>query len=194
MNNNYIRIPLPKFTIFFCKICDFVSAIKVHSNFLLKELRFINSIEYFNEYFQKDIYNGESKKIVFSPINNSEITIFTSNQTDGANSIVFIINEFLKKEAISISTSWGGRWMDFYAMEYWQDGKSVRYVRSMQDPRWEFYERGNPLWFEDIELYKQRMIKKRMNKDILIDYCNKLGFNIDDKCFWQNSGSIYELT
>lgn len=193
MNNN-IKVPLRNGTIFFCKLDDFIAEIKKCPRISLGELECKNTFEYFDSFFKEEVYSAESNDIVFSPVSCPNITLFTSNLSDGGSSLVYIMNKFLKLDSISLRISKAEDFYKIYAFDYYKDGDSIRYVRSMQDPRWEFYEEGTSLWFEDIELYKQRMIKKRMNKDILIDYCNKLGFNIDDKCFWQNSGSIYELT
>ena len=193
MSDDIIKFPLPCFSIFFYEISDFVKKIKNNTDFLLKYDVTEDSIAYFSSYFKEDVYNGRSRKILFAPLSNPNITVFATNQTDGANSMVFNLNRFLKCESISLSFSWGGRWLDIYCMEYWKDGESVRFVRSMQDPRWDFYEEGSPLWFEEPELYKQRIIKKRMNKEILIKYCNKLGFKVEDVRFWKNFGQTYEL-
>ena len=193
MNNN-IKVPLRNGTIFFCKLDDFIAEIKKCPRISLGELECKNTFEYFDSFFKEEVYSAESNDIVFSPVSSPNITLFTSNLSDGGYTLVYIMNKFLKLDSISLRISKAEDFYKVYDFDYYKGGDSIRYVRSMQDPRWEFYERGNPLWFEDIELYKQRMIKKRMNKDILIDYCNKLGFNIYDKCFWQNSGAIYELT
>jgi hypothetical protein len=35
------------------------------------------------------------------------------------------------------------------------DGKSVRAVYAIKDPKWKFFENGDPLWFEDLGYYKK---------------------------------------
>ena len=60
----------------------------------------------------------------------------------------------------------------------------------MQDPHWVFYEDGKQLWFEDGNHYKQHTIKKRMNKEILVSYCTRLGFDIYSPQFWQSKQSV----
>lgn len=192
MNNN-IKVPLRNGTIFFCKLDDFIAEIKKCPRISLGELECKNTFEYFDSFFKEEVYSAESNDIVFSPVSCPNITLFTSNLSDGGSSLVFIMNEFLKLDSISLRISKTEDFYKVYDFDYYKDGDSIRYVRSMQDPRWEFYERGNPLWFEDIELYKQRMIKKRMNKEILISYCLKLGFDITLENFWKNNDKIYRI-
>ena len=44
--------------------------------------------------------------------------------------------------------------------------------------------------FEDGRLYQRRIIKRRMNKNVLISYCARLGYDIADDLFWKCSQSI----
>ena len=60
----------------------------------------------------------------------------------------------------------------------------------MKDPKWKFYCQGEVQPFEDEKLYQVRTIKQKLNKDILIAYCVKLGFDIRDDDFWESKQSI----
>jgi hypothetical protein len=62
--------------------------------------------------------------------------------------------------------------------------------------KWVFYEAGSPLWFENPEYYKRRMIKKRLNYGILKEYCQKLGIDFDDEKFFTpaSEAAIFEHT
>ncbi|QHM70040.1 hypothetical protein C7M51_00300 [Mixta intestinalis] len=66
--------------------------------------------------------------------------------------------------------------------------KKIRVVYSMTDPRWKFYQVGEMLWFENESYYNNRIIRKRINKYILTEYCNKLSLNITDEDFWNIKG------
>ena len=69
-------------------------------------------------------------------------------------------------------------------------GNSVRTVRSMLDgDRWEFYEEGDALPFENEELYKNRRIRKRINRETIVSYMIKLGMDINNMEFWQSETS-----
>lgn len=60
----------------------------------------------------------------------------------------------------------------------------------MRDPKWTFYCQGEALPFEDGRLYQRRIIKRRMNKNVLISYCARLGYDIAGDLFWKSSQSI----
>lgn len=69
-----------------------------------------------------------------------------------------------------------------------------RIVYSMIDSdKWTFYEQGNSVYFEEITNYQKRIIKKRLNSEILIQYCKRIGFNIEDDDFFKSQGSAFFL-
>ena len=49
-----------------------------------------------------------------------------------------------------------------------------RTVYASDEYRWVFANVGEPAFFENEDYYKNRMVKKRLNKNILIEYCDKL--------------------
>ena len=65
-----------------------------------------------------------------------------------------------------------------------------RHILCYQDPRWVFYEDGEPLLFEKNELYKSKIKKQRLNKDIILHYLDCIGCNIEKKGFWQPSSEV----
>ena len=76
------------------------------------------------------------------------------------------------------------------SFQFIQNGIDVRTVYAMKDPKWIFYENGIVQWFEDESYYKRRLIKNRVNKDILLSYCTKLGFAITEVKFWESKDAI----
>lgn len=60
----------------------------------------------------------------------------------------------------------------------------------MQDPQWVFYEEGIKQWFENEHYYAERIKKKRLNKEILLFYCERLGFKITNPMFWESRQSV----
>ena len=60
-------------------------------------------------------------------------------------------------------------------MIYMENGIRKRVCYTLKDnSKWTFYENGEPLFFEDKENYKNKLKKDKMNKDILLNYCNEL--------------------
>ncbi|GBU08512.1 hypothetical protein AwDysgo_18430 [Bacteroidales bacterium] len=77
---------------------------------------------------------------------------------------------------------------------YIENAKTQRAFYSMKDPRWKFYQCGIPLWFENLEYYKERIIGRRVNRAILTEYCHALNLEIEKDAFWEIKGDsiIYE--
>lgn len=56
----------------------------------------------------------------------------------------------------------------------------VRTVYAIKEFKWVFYEHGLPAYFEDLNNYKARCIKDRLNSRIIINYLEKQGINLLD--------------
>ena len=70
-----------------------------------------------------------------------------------------------------------------------ESGKSIRFVQSMfsdEDNEWIFTEKGQPLWFENTDYYNRKEIASRLNKEILEEYCEKLGLPIRQDDFFKS--------
>jgi hypothetical protein len=57
-----------------------------------------------------------------------------------------------------------------------------------------FFDEGEPLWFENISYYKQRIKKNRLNKSIIIEYLKSLGWDVNNEIFWLSSTELYEFS
>ena len=62
-----------------------------------------------------------------------------------------------------------------------------RYVRVMQDPKWDFWEQGERLPFEQVDKYSERFIKKRLTNEMILDYALALGWDLRSPYFWKSS-------
>ena len=62
-----------------------------------------------------------------------------------------------------------------------------RYVRIMQDPKWDFWEQGERLPFEQVDKYSERFIKKRLTNEMILDYALALGWDLRSPDFWKSS-------
>jgi hypothetical protein len=72
--------------------------------------------------------------------------------------------------------------------------KAIREIQGLlgDDDKMEFLQSGIPLWFENIDYYKKRKIKDRINKAILIEYAYKLGIDLaSNDLFKANGKSLY---
>ncbi|GHT78554.1 hypothetical protein FACS189464_2220 [Bacteroidia bacterium] len=77
------------------------------------------------------------------------------------------------------------------------DGRIKGYTREVQrilgdNNRMEFVNSGEPLWFENTEYYKKRKITDRINKNILMEYANKIGIDLgSNELFETTQKSLY---
>ena len=113
-----------------------------------------------------------------------------SNYPDGFSSLVYQISDALRIKAYCFQISTNDAPDAFNAFMYIENGKEVRIVYAMKDPKWKFYCQGEIQPFEDKELYQRKMIKRRLNKESLISYCAKLGIDIRDDAFWESQQSV----
>lgn len=61
-----------------------------------------------------------------------------------------------------------------------ENGTLRRLIRTLRDDsRWEFYQQGEPMHFEDSSAYERRRIRDRFTPDMLRSYCAALGWEID---------------
>ena len=75
-----------------------------------------------------------------------------------------------------------------------EGAETIRVVQMLlgDNNKMEFVQVGTPLWFENIEYYKKRKIKDRMNKNILMEYSAKIGLDLtDNNLFKSNQKSLY---
>jgi len=133
--------------------------------------------------------------VLFQPFESSQ-TIVISNLSDGwitlCNSIAVELKTFLYTFSFSDESEADARNALQYT-DFSTNNKVSRVVYAMRDPRWVFYEEGAALYFEDVENYKNRIIKKRLNKRILISYCEELGYEIMTPGFFIPSGRVLRL-
>lgn len=135
------------------------------------------------ESFVPHIYNPESLRAVFWKPKNYPITIMTSNLVDGWHTLGYVLNQIKGFEMIEISLE-----EDFRLFNY----NHERLVRVMWDYKWDFFEKGKPFPFENINQYKTRLKKKRLTADMIIEYVKFFGYNISDPDFFQtNIDAIY---
>ncbi|NTE00364.1 hypothetical protein G6M24_24820 [Agrobacterium tumefaciens] len=131
------------------------------------------------------------KAYFFVPSSNSSMVVMVTNYNDEWQTLAnYIVNE-LKLDAFSFHMTSDMNISDARnSFTHWANGNKARVVYAMKDPKWIFYEEGDPLWLENIEFYKRKIIKDRLNHNILISYCQELNLNIIEKSFWKNNHAI----
>ncbi|MBQ8421753.1 MAG: hypothetical protein IJX11_05780 [Bacteroidales bacterium] len=139
-------------------------------------------------------YNPQISKLqIWKPVGFSG-TVMWGNMVDGFDTIAHILNRKYKLEWIRVSLSMPSS--DGYEMRvfhYMPSNGKDRFIRVMQDPKWEFYEHGEPLPFEYMQKYSERFIKRRLTNEMILDYVRMLGWNLRASEFWISDGDTCYL-
>ena len=146
-----------------------------------------------NEYYIQQYNAPKQQFVLFSPKSNPHTTIMYANIMDGYVNLIEFVAEKCGMEYYNISICDGtSQMMEAYHFHYYSSA-GCRHILCYQDPQWVFYEEGEPLEFENVELYKLRLKKKRLNKEIILQYLNHLGWNLWDENFWHTENVVYEF-
>lgn len=108
------------------------------------------------------------------------VVFFMSNMADGFLTVWYNIRKDLQCESISCRIWRNDEPYPLNEFYYTNSKGEERYVRSMKEDRWSFFEIGNPLPIEDLSLYKKRFHKDKMNMKIVLEYLNRMGISFED--------------
>lgn len=190
----------PKFTFSFIKSKQ--ADLLAHFNKLISEDDDY-SVSYstydFHHVFKEDVRNPHITssvgfyRAVF--INYNDGFIMLSNLNDGwftlCNNIAFNLKTYFYLFTIDEVEDKNTKNSMLFS-DYSGDFEITRCVYSMMDDKWVFSQKGRALWFENINYYKRRKIKDRLNKNILLEYCYKIGINICDDILNQMESIVFE--
>lgn len=127
----------------------------------------------------------EAVAVLYAPRSAPDTTVMLTNAADGWITLAHGLATSSPGRHCGIRSTSGE--YPLHAMEVWAGGQSVRYVRAMKDPRWDFFEKGPRLEFEDPALYEQRLVRRRLDRPTLIGYLAATGWNVRDANFWGTS-------
>jgi hypothetical protein len=75
-----------------------------------------------------------------------------------------------------------------HVIQVWNSGKPIRLVRTMRDSGgWEFFQKGELQDFEEKDLYHRRIIRQRLDREAIIRYVRRKGWDIADRSFWEST-------
>ncbi|HET6247318.1 MAG TPA: hypothetical protein VFE47_06405 [Tepidisphaeraceae bacterium] len=129
-------------------------------------------------------------RIVFwEPRIRPHTTVLTGIYADGLNHSVFRLSEDRPYAWVNVrmysSPVYPGCFLDYYA----DRRKTERRLLATTDERgWDFAQKGPVQPFENTEYYSRRLIKDRLNREIITEYLEKLGYQVMDDNFWEPNG------
>lgn len=75
-----------------------------------------------------------------------------------------------------------------------EGGVERRFIRAFRDDsKWDFFEKGEPLPFEDLNQYRKRRIRDRLTPEMAREYCLALGWNIESEAILASAGLATKL-
>jgi hypothetical protein len=124
----------------------------------------------------------------------SDLTVFVSNVSDGWQSIIDIYSTRKKLFFFRVEVSDKSDMFPAYTFEVNSCGNR-RIIKSSKDySKWEFYQNGKLLPFENEKYYTKKKIADRMNNDIIIEYLSKNQIDIINPDFWTSKGDAVEFS
>lgn len=99
---------------------------------------------------------------------------FISNYEDGLANVCRNIQKHLRCNAIMCALS-NETENPFFKFHYFNSNLQERLLQAYKEDKWVFYEEGTPLPFENLDYYKNRLIKNRLNNSIIKEYLLKTG-------------------
>jgi len=129
--------------------------------------------------------------VLWSPTCAPHLTAFMPRIESGDYFVLSYACQTMSLGAMAVrSTCDGAEWPlnEFIA---YAEGKRQRIVRTMKDPRWDFWADGAALSFEDVAKYEERLIRKRLARQDVITYAESWGAPIRDAAFWTTAVNAY---
>ncbi len=179
------------FSLFYCSF-DLVedAAIKVFDSrgdlYVLErgslDLNFVN--------FGKSQAGGRepSRAVVYSPDAFPQYCVLVSNLSDGWFTLVNRLCRQLQVFCVSVRSMGEGAPYPCDEIRVYNGGDVIRCVRAMLDgDRWQFFEKGSLQSFEACENYKERRVRDRLNRQIIIDYLRQSGVELWEADFWTSA-------
>jgi hypothetical protein len=116
---------------------------------------------------------------------NGPKTLFVSSVADGYSSMIYMMSTQVPGLHIAIEVSSLSCEYPRNAITAIAEGSAVRVVYAMRDSQaWDFFEKGDPLPFEDANLYRERQRRERLTPDIISQSLSRFGYGSLSDDFW----------
>ena len=138
-------------------------------------------------------YNPNPARAAFFSVANGA-TIMFPNLQDGWITLFNNITNGLNAKACNIKIIDYNKIVDPGAYLWYVENSHRRIVYTLKEDRWVFWQEGCPQSFENTAYYSARQKKDRLNKNILLEYCENLGILKNGAItFNLNNAFSYEL-
>ena len=129
--------------------------------------------------------------ILWSPVNAPGLTVFMPHLSAGDGYVLAYAQSTFRFDVVSIrSTADDCKKDALNEFSAYSKGALLRFVRVMSDnPGWDFYQKGEPLSFENLENYQLRLKRKRLQRSDVLAYVESWGAPITSAMFWRSDFS-----
>jgi hypothetical protein len=132
------------------------------------------------------------KLVIYTPTQFPGGCVLITNLADGWNSLAYLIAREHQQFQVQVISTRSGAEYPQNLIKVWRNGQCTRTVMAMRDSdKWVFLSDGELESFEDKLLYKNRIKKDRLDRQSIIRYLGKIGWNIANKSFWQAEGEAF---
>ena len=128
--------------------------------------------------------------ILWSPASSRELTAVLPS----SGFVLAFANTTFRFETLVVRSAPRGGDDGLDELVYHSDGALKRAVRVMKDPRWVYWEEGEPLSFEDTSRYQLKIKPKRLDRPLLLTYLGAFGADVTSDAFWASSTAAASFT
>lgn len=155
------------------------------------KLDFSKTLSYYDG---KTSFHETVKCLIWQPQSiESDLVVFLSSMTDGWPTLLNKYFSLHKRETICAVLCDKQSKFPYYNFEY-KSEDSDRIIQAMKDEfKWEFFENGPLLPFENELYYQKRKIEDRLNNDIINEYLQNNGIDISKDDFWKSKQMAVEF-
>ncbi len=157
-----------------------------------RKLNFSKTLSYYDG---KTNFQEIVKCLIWQPESiNFNLVVFLSSVNDGWPTLLNKYYSIYQRETICVGLCDKETSFPFYNFEY-KIGIQNRVIQAMKDTnKWEFFESGELLPFENELHYKKRKISDRLNNEIIHEYLkiNDIDITIDE--FWKSKEMAIEFS
>ena len=129
-----------------------------------------------------------TKILIWEPKNNPNVTALFVNLQDAYDSLINVWNERFGKKAITLRLS-NDKICTYphHEINIKTTNKEHRVVYTHVESKWIFFQGGPIQDFENTDYYKAKIIKDRLDNNIVNEYMSKLGFEIGSNDFYKSA-------
>lgn len=132
--------------------------------------------------------------LVYAPKNSPNHCVFISNSGDGWYTLINRMCNELQIKCISIASTQDSVRYPLNSFRVYENGRDIRYVRAMLDGgQWDFFEKGAIQYFESSANYREKRIKNRLSRAVVVDYLGKVGIDIQVDGFWETDEPAFYI-